>query len=458
MKKRNILTYFYIILALVGISIISWFIINIFEKEKPELTIRAFPRYISFPKKVVVIAEDRKMGLRKIKAELTQGKKNIILFQKTFPAHGILNIKGKIHSFSQTILLDPIKLKLSEGEATLKVSVWDYSKRNNGKGNLYIFKRKLIIDTIPPHIRPISRLNYFSLGGSGLITYEVSKDTIESGIYVNKLFFPGYPINKTSSNKGIYYVCYIAIPYNYKPPIDLYIWAKDRAGNFSTARFYYKIKIKRFRKDSINATDRFLKKVLPFFSFYQFDPKDTDIQKFLKINRELRKKNAEFIKRLTSKTSKIRLWQGSWIYLKNTVCTAKFADHRLYFYKNKLIDKEVHLGMDLASIANSYVPASNKGRVIFTGRLGIYGLTVIIDHGQGIYSLYGHLSRIDVKEGQEIKKRNIIGITGQTGLAGGDHLHFSILINGIFVNPEEWLDYHWLRDNIIRKLKRIGGY
>jgi len=178
----------------------------------------------------------------------------------------------------------------------------------------------------------------------------------------------------------------------------------------------------------------------------------------LKINREFRKKNNQLIKELTSKTSDKRLWRGAWIYLNNSKCTARFGDHRAYFYKGRCIDHQVHLGIDLASVANASVPASNSGRVIYTGIMGIYGLTVIIDHGQGIFSLYGHLSRIDVEKGQKLKKGDIIGLTGQTGLAGGDHLHFSILVNGIFVNPEEWIDYHWLRNNIIRKLKRIGGY
>lgn len=455
-KKNSLTTYFLIILLLIMGGIITWLLINIFEKKKPTIIVRALPRYISSPKKILLIAEDEGMGLKEIRTYLIQKKKKLLLFYKKFPCIGILNKKGK-YSLSQIILLDPAKLKLSEGEAIFEVHVKDHSKINKGKGNLCVFRKKIIIDTTPPIIRPISRLNYFSVGGAGLITYEVSKDTIKSGVYENNIFFLGYPIN-SSSKKGIYCVCYIAIPYNSKLPIDLYIWAKDKAGNISTARFYYKIKRRRFRKDKINITDNFLKKVLPFFSFYSFDPKDTSIQKFLRINRELRKKNNKLIKELASKTSKTRLWKGPWISLRNAACTARFADHRTYFYKGKMVDQQVHLGLDLASIANSNVLASNSGKVVFIGRLGIYGLSVIIDHGQSVFSLYGHLSRIDVKEGQNIKKGDVIGITGQTGLAGGDHLHFSIIINGIFVNPEEWLDYHWLRDNIIRKLRVIGCY
>ncbi len=143
--------------------------------------------------------------------------------------------------------------------------------------------------------------------------------------------------------------------------------------------------------------------------------------------------------------------------MKNAATTAKFADHRSYYYQGTKIDEQHHMGVDLASLANSPVTAANRGRVVFAQKNGIYGLTVIIDHGQGISSLYGHLSEINAAIGDMVEKDGVIGISGQTGLAGGDHLHFSILVNGIFVNPVEWWDSHWIRDNITRKLDQISG-
>ena len=120
------------------------------------------------------------------------------------------------------------------------------------------------------------------------------------------------------------------------------------------------------------------------------------------------------------------------------------------------VDEQDHLGIDLASLANSPVQAANHGRVIFAERNGIYGLTVALDHGQGLISIYGHLNSIGVTLDQDVKKGDIIGLTGQTGLAGGDHLHFSIMVNGIFVNPIEWWDDHWIKDNITRKLELLN--
>jgi hypothetical protein len=230
------------------------------------------------------------------------------------------------------------------------------------------------------------------------------------------------------------------------------MWAKDRAGNRSKATFYNHIRKRRFGRDRINITDRFLKRVLPYFSSYAFEPNTSDIEKYIKINNDLRKENHLTLVRLKEKTSMKRLWEGSWLRLKNAATMARFARERHYYYKGKKVDEQIHLGIDLASLANSPVQAANNGRVIFVDRLGIYGLTIVLDHGQGITSVYGHLSSINVRLDQDVSKGDTIGFTGQTGLASGDHLHFSIMVSGVFVNPIEWWDSHWIKDNITRKL------
>ena len=83
---------------------------------------------------------------------------------------------------------------------------------------------------------------------------------------------------------------------------------------------------------------------------------------------------------------------------------------------------------------------------------GIYGNCVVIDHGYGLLSLYGHLSSISVEEGQAVERYETIGRSGETGLAGGDHLHFTILLHGLPVNPQEWWDAHWIHDRLKLKL------
>ena len=75
----------------------------------------------------------------------------------------------------------------------------------------------------------------------------------------------------------------------------------------------------------------------------------------------------------------------------------------------------------------------------------------------GLQTLYGHLSQFSVKAGDTVEKGQIIGTTGATGMAGGDHLHYEVMVSGQSVNPIEWWDAHWLKDNITGKLEIATG-
>jgi len=178
------------------------------------------------------------------------------------------------------------------------------------------------------------------------------------------------------------------------------------------------------------------------------------LDRYLWINRELRRRNNEEIRTLTSAATPERYWSQPFLQLRNTQVEAVFADHRKYFYQGRLVDEQVHLGFDLASVAHSPVEAANTGRVVFAGNLGIYGNTVIVDHGWGLYSLYADLSRIDVESGRLVERGEPLGNTGQTGLAGGDHLHFSMLVQGEQVSPLEWWDPNWVGNHVEA---RLGG-
>ena len=150
-------------------------------------------------------------------------------------------------------------------------------------------------------------------------------------------------------------------------------------------------------------------------------------------------------------------WKGAFLRLPKSANRARFADHRIYRYNGREVDEQDHLGVDLASVAHSPVPAANEGKIVFAGRIGIYGNTIIIDHGFGIFSMYAHLNRMDVQTGQMVEKGTIMGRTGMSGLAGGDHLHFSMLVHHTFVNPVEWWDPMWIKNNITSKIEAIGG-
>jgi murein DD-endopeptidase MepM/ murein hydrolase activator NlpD len=103
------------------------------------------------------------------------------------------------------------------------------------------------------------------------------------------------------------------------------------------------------------------------------------------------------------------------------------------------------------------VHAANDGKVLNASWLGIFGNCVILDHGMGVASLYGHLSSIDIKVGDSVAKGQVLGRSGMTGMAGGDHLHFTMLVGGHPVNPVEWWDAHWIADRVERKIGEAGA-
>lgn len=451
-KRKKAKLFITIFIGLIVLGLIFWLLSIIFEGEKPETAIDPLPEFLAGSQDFKLTVSDMKRGLKNLKVMVTQEGREVIILENDFPFSGLFNCDG-IHKYETIFSVDPAELNLAQGRADLIVQVWDYSRRRGGDGNLSLLQHKMVVDTVPPSIRAVSRQNYFNIGGTGLVVYRTSSDSIQSGVFVHDLFFPGFP-DKEGAQGGIH-ICYLSVPINIKTKPDIYLWAKDRAGNSSKSGFYYNIRWKSFNTDRINITDRFLQRILPYFSFYPFDPGNSDIDKFLKINRELRKENGKIFYELRNKTVPERLWDGPWLRLKNAANMAGFGDKRLYYYKNMEVDNQTHMGIDLASLANSEVQAANNGRVIFANRNGIYGLTVVLDHGQGLASVYSHLSEMRVIMDQIVTKGDIIGSTGQTGLAGGDHLHYGVMVSGTFVNPAEWWDSHWIEDNITRKLALI---
>jgi len=429
-----------------------WFIMSIFEGEKPQAHLTPLPEYLSKSIAFDLAATDHKMGLRTVQVSIKQDGPVIPVFKKSFAYTGLLNRRG-IHIFEHEFTVDPIKLNLVQGQANLIIEVRDFSKRRGGDGNLRIIEHKMVVDTIPPSITPLSRSHNVTIGGSGLIIYRISTDTLESGVLVNDLFFPGLPY-LNDPQTGIH-ICHFAFPHNFRKDTPLYLWAKDRADNETKKGFIYHIRQKRFRKDTIRISDRLLDTLISSFSPQVFEADMSKIEKYLFLNRGLRKENYLFLKELCHSSTGERLWDGSWLRMKNAATMASFGDRRIYYYKSKVIDEGIHLGVDLASLARSPIQASNNGRVIFAQDLGIYGLTVVIDHGQGLYTMYGHLSSIEATVGQFVTKGETIGVSGTTGLASGDHLHFGFLVHGVPVDPMEWWDSHWIRDNIDRKFAMI---
>mgnify|MGYP002641346860 FL=1 len=451
-KKRSVTLILALCTIVLVFGFIGWFLVAIFEGEKPKIQLGPIPAFLTKTAEVPLVVTDAERGIRTIKVTLKQGSRHITLLEKRFSFEGLFNAEG-IHRFETALTINPSEL--NQGRADLEVYAWDYSRSSGGDGNLTIAEHKMTVDTIPPALRLVSQLNYVNEGGSGLIVYQTTSDAIKSGLHVGDRFFPGFQ-SSGNPDQGMH-VCYFGTPVDTPKDINFFLWAEDKAGNISKANLNRSIRTrnKKFRTRKINISDRFLDQVLPYFSPELKDPTAQNVVKFLEINQRMRKENGKVFYDLGTDTRPEKLWEGSWIRLKNAATMARFGDRRLYYYEGKVIDEQIHMGVDLASLAGSKVGAANNGRIIFADRLGIYGLTVVIDHGQGLASTYSHLSSINVKKGQTVAKGDVIALTGQTGLAGGDHLHFGMMVSGLFVNPIEWWDNHWIKDNVTRKLDSI---
>lgn len=315
----------------------------------------------------------------------------------------------------------------------------------------------------PPRIAVLSSKHYINQGGSEFVVYRATPADVESGVRVGTVEYRGFP----ASGAGIpgadpsLRVAFFALLHDQRADTPIVAFARDAAGNEVTTSFIDKTTPKTFRKSRIPVDDRFFGRVVPDILSHSPQVKAANpadlLGSFLTVNGELRRLNAEQIAALSLKSPGELLWKGPFAQLGNSQVEAAFADARTYVYNGKDVDQQTHLGFDLAVTANVPVVSANSGTVVNADWLGIYGNCVIIDHGMGIASLYGHLSSIDVKVGDSVSKGQVLGRSGMTGLAGGDHLHFTMLVDGHPVNPVEWWDAHWIADRVERKLQEAGA-
>ena len=313
----------------------------------------------------------------------------------------------------------------------------------------------------PPRVSVVSTHHFVNHGGAEFVVYRVTPPEATSGVRVGDRFYAGYPLSGAGApgaNPSLK-AAFFALLWDQDVNTPIELVATDDAGNEAVSQFEHRVFAKPFLRSRIELTQPFLQKVVPEILSQTPDFKtqgeaDADLlPAFLQINRDLRKKNAEQIAALASRTSPSMLWKGAFLQLGNSQVESKFADHRAYFFQGKEVDQQVHLGFDLAVTANVPVLAENDGVVLHAGYFGIYGSCVILDHGMGVQSLYGHLSSIDVKAADQVEKGHAIGRSGMTGLAGGDHLHFAVLVGGWPVSPVEWWDPHWVQDRVTRKIQ-----
>lgn len=440
-KSNSKLLYVLILFLFLTIAALIFYYL---EWEHPQIQFAQDIEMIGGHSKLDITLTDMKSGIRSYRIWIVQNDREYTVAQEDIITRGTFQKQLSLEIF-------PVKLKIKDGPATLVIQTVDFSPLKNTS----CIRKAVTVDSIPPTISLISRAHNINPGGSVLVVYTASDDAIKSGVICGKMFFPGYPMKIAGRTC---FLSYIAAPMDMGRNTAMSVVAQDKAANEVEAPVHFFLRDRTFRHDKVRLSNTFIQTKAT-----QFQKQDaslagkTPMEMFVYINETLREANNQKIHDLCMKTEDRQLWHGAFLRMKNAATMARFGDNRTYIFQGNEIGKSIHRGIDLASVKHAPIQASNSGKVLFTGDLGIYGNTVIIDHGQGIASLYAHLSSITTQEGQDVAKGTQIGISGATGFAAGDHLHFSILVHGVFVNPLEWWDPHWIHDNVERKLEDAGS-
>ena len=432
--------FYFLILVLLGAG--GYYLVPRFEWHKPQVKITPDVDAIGLAPLEIEVTEQG-TGLKSFSVVLSAGGTDFPLANEQYDQ--------PLMQKKFTVALSSKLTGLKEGPAVLRVSAKDRSLWGFFRGNETVLQKNVTIDITPPTLELIADDRYVNFGGVGLIVYKPSADTVTSGIKIGSYFFPGYKGQIKEQPDS--YLAFFAHPYNTGPGERATLVATDKAGNTREMKLVYELKNVKYKKSTILISDEFIQnKVTPLLNDVaarQGSAKEI----FIKVNKTLRQENEDNIKAITEKSTPKMFWSGAFSQLSNSKVEANFADARTYIYKDEAIDTAYHVGYDLSVTKHYPAEAANSGVVAFTGDLGIYGNTIIIDHGLGLFTLYSHLSAIDVKVGEQIKPKQIIGKTGETGLAAGDHLHFGVYLHGLAVLPVEWWDEKWIRDNVEPKLQ-----
>jgi murein DD-endopeptidase MepM/ murein hydrolase activator NlpD len=416
----------------------------------PKLEVNAPPGIGQRTHANVTVRESAR-GIAGVRVVLSQNGKEEVLVEESFTPRPLWKVWGE-RTPEKTFDVEMGKKKqtwLANGEAVLRVE----ATRAGGMlrhPDPVVQEVKLPVRVFPPALNLLSSQTYAAQGGSEAVVYHVDKAAVRHGVEAGKYFFPGAPL---PGRADAYFVIF-GIPYDLETPDAIKLVAQDALGNEARLGFVERWTPRAVGNADIQLNDAFLQKVVPEIASHRPEVGSTDdlLAAYLKINGELRRKNDQELLDLGAKSRPEFLWNQAFLPFPNGQVMERFAARRTYHYGDKEVDHQTHLGFDLASTQHALVPAANRGVVMVADYFGIYGNTVILDHGYGLMSLYAHLSSIDVKEGQTVERGQRVGISGATGLAGGDHLHFATLVRGVPVTPVEWWDPHWIQDRVSRKL------
>lgn len=443
------------ILALLVVAFMLWGALR--RGPAPSVVIESDRPAVGAATKIVARFSEPSRGLGTVRLEVVQGEKSVVLGEQRFSRAGSFSpTRGRFTpqaELSATVGRASLEW-LQEGELVVRATA-DRMAGPLRSGAPVVVEKRMQVRLRPPRLELESRQHYVREGGTGVVVFRVGEGVSRSGVRAGTVESLSYP--RPGGSPGERFALF-AIPWDLGDATQVRLFAEDDAGNRVEQPFVDLFKKVPPRNDTLELTETFLEKVVPAIASATpgFDASGSLLDQYLRINGELRRSVLSQIVTLARDSEERFLWQGAFVQMPNTQRRAGFAENRTYLYQGRVVDHQTHLGLDLASTERAPVPAANSGKVVFAGWLSIYGNAVILDHGYGLLSLYGHMAALDVKPGEMVTKGQRLGASGSTGLAGGDHVHLEIFVQGKSVYPLEWLDEHWIRDNIATKVSLPG--
>ncbi len=439
-------------LVFLALAVVAGLVVTLRVGTVPVLEIQPAVPALGARTPVVVTASSPGRGLSGLRLELVQGDRTHVIEGRSYRPLPPWAFGGERteHDQIDAVVGHQALADLREGEAVLRATAtrpgtWLRSPAPT------VRELRLPVRLFPPELSLLSTQNYVTQGGAGVVIYRVGETSVRDGVQAGAWFFPGAALPGGGPGDRF---CLFGVPWDLDDETAVRLAAEDDVANRAEVSFVDRFFPKPPARDRISLSDSFMARVVPEILRRTSGVSDRGdlLENYLQVNRDLRQANAGELVELAGSSTPEFLWTEPFLPFPNAQVMSSFADQRTYLYEGREVDQQTHLGFDLASVAQSPVPAANRGVVLMARYFGIYGNTVVLDHGHGLMSLYSHLSSIDVEEGQEVERGAVLGRTGATGLAGGDHLHFTTLVRGMPVNPTEWWDASWIRDRVARKL------
>ena len=443
-----------LVLAVVAVAVVAWAARGAFHVGgTPEITLKTSFPAIGSANQVKASFREPKDGLGSVRLELVQGDRVEVVAERSFSRHSPFALPGRTAN-AETVLEATVGTLsqpwLVDGPAVVR-AVADCAHGPLRRAKPAMTEVTLPVRTRPPRLEIVSKRHYVREGGSGVVVLRIGEHVSSCGVRAGQVVSPASSMPGIRADER---VAVYAVPWDLTDGNQVRAFAEDDAGNRAEQPFLDGFRARAEHDDTVEISDAFLERVVP--AIVSRTPglmaHGSLLDQYLEINGAERKRDLQVIRDLSSDTAGRPLWDGAFLQLPRGAVQAGFADRRTYRYKGEVVDHQTHLGLDLASTARSPVPAANAGRVVYAGWLAIYGNFVLIDHGLGVMTGYGHLSQIDVAAGDVVSRGQTIARTGATGLAGGDHLHFEVFVHGTSVDPLEWLDPAWIRTSVMSKL------